>query len=43
MNITNAMNLSYEMMSVIMAGLFILMIIIVLLYISLKEKERGAI
>ncbi len=41
MNITNAMNLSYEMMSVIMAGLFILMIIIVLLYISLKEKESA--
>ncbi len=36
---TNIMNLSYEMMSVIIAGLFILMIIIVLLYIAIKEKE----
>lgn len=39
MDITNAIGLSYEMMSVIVAGLFILMIIIVLLYIALKEKE----
>lgn len=41
MNITNMVNLSYEMMSVIVAGLFILMIIIVLLYITLKEKESA--
>lgn len=41
MNIANMVNLSYEMMSVIVAGLFILMIIIVLLYITLKEKESA--
>lgn len=41
MNINNMINLSYEMMSVIVAGLFILMIIIVLLYIALKEKESA--
>lgn len=41
MDIANTMNLSYEMMSVIMAGLFILMIIIVLLYNSMKEKDNA--
>lgn len=41
MNITNMVNLSYEMMSVIVAGLFVLMITIVLLYITLKEKEAA--
>ncbi len=39
MSVSSMMNLSYEMMSVIVAVLFILMIIIVLLYIAIKEKE----
>lgn len=39
MQTINIANLSYEMMSVIVAGLFILMILIVLLYITMKEKE----
>ncbi|RDU64963.1 hypothetical protein CQA53_07255 [Helicobacter didelphidarum] len=35
------MNVSYEVMSVVIAGLFILMIIIVLLYMTMKEKESA--
>lgn len=34
-------NISYEMMSVIVAGLFILMVVIILLYITMKEKESA--
>lgn len=34
-------NISYEMISIIVAGLFILILIILLLYISLKEKESA--
>ncbi len=39
LNILN--NISYEMMSVIVAGLFILMVVIILLYITMKEKESA--
>ncbi|MWV61921.1 hypothetical protein DCO58_06990 [Helicobacter saguini] len=37
----NMLNISYEMMSVIVAGLFILIIIIILLYMSMKEKDTA--
>lgn len=35
------LNISYEMMSVIVAGLFILIIIIILLYMSMKERDTA--
>lgn len=39
--ILNLVNISYEMMSVVVAGLFILIIIIVLLYMMSKEKDTA--
>lgn len=34
-------NISYEMMSIVIAGLFILVLIILLLYMNLKDKESA--